>query len=89
LDRRGTAKSRIIQRVEILLRCSRHLIGDGPIGHLDLRVAAGVGLDQRRIDAEVLATDQPFGDAPRQHRVEQMPEQIALAEAAMPVLGEG
>jgi len=36
-----------------------------------------------------LAPDQPLIDAALQHRLEQPPQQIALAKAAMPVLREG
>ena len=36
-----------------------------------------------------LAADQALGDAARDHAFEQVAEEVAVAEAAMPVLGEG
>ena len=40
-------------------------------------------------DRKGLAADQTFPDTALQHRLEDAPQEIALAEAAMPVLGEG
>ncbi len=49
----------------------------------------GIGLDQAGIDREAIAADQPFGHAALDHRLEHLTQQIAIAEAAMPVLREG
>jgi hypothetical protein len=68
--RRGIGVDRI--RVPILLRRRVLLIG--------------IRLDQAGIDGEVLAADQALGDAPGDHRLEEMPKEVALAKAAMPVL---
>src|SRR6185312_15748926 len=48
----------------------------------------GIGLDQARIDCESFTTDQPLLDAAAQNALEYATEEIALPEAAMPVLGE-
>ena len=49
----------------------------------------GVGPDQAGIDREALAADQPFLDAAPDRRLEQLAQEIAVAEAAVPVLREG
>ena len=56
---------------------------------IDGMLAVHIGLDQAGIDREALAADQPLGDAARHGRLEQLAQQIAVAEAAVPVLGEG
>ena len=48
-----------------------------------------IGADQARIDREAFAADQPLGHAARDGHFEQLAQQVAVAEAAMPVLGEG
>jgi hypothetical protein len=52
-------------------------------------VPAGVRADQAGVDGEALAADQALGHAPPDHALEELAQQIALAEAAVPVLGEG
>jgi len=49
---------------------------------------AGVGLDQAGVDGKAFPADQALVDAAPQHALEQPPQQIALAKAAMPVLRE-
>lgn len=49
----------------------------------------GARNDQGRVDAEGLAADRPNSDATRQHSLEPTAKEIAVAEAAMTVLGEG
>lgn len=41
------------------------------------------------ISGKAFAIDQTFPAAALQYRVEKLPQQVALAEAAMPVLREG
>ena len=41
------------------------------------------------IDRKGSRVDQPFGHAAPDHGLEQLSRQIAVTEAAMPVLGEG
>jgi hypothetical protein len=43
-----------------------------------------VGLDQAGINCKTFAADQPLLDTAAQHGLEHPPEEIALAEAAMP-----
>lgn len=50
--------------------------------------AIGVGLDDAGVDGEAFALNQSFGHATVQYRLEDESECIALAEAAMAVLGE-
>jgi hypothetical protein len=52
-------------------------------------LAVGVGGDQAGVDGEALAADQAFGHAAAHDGLEQLAQQIALAEAAVAVLGEG
>ena len=49
----------------------------------------GVGHDQARIHREAFATDKTLAQAPQHHRLEQMPQDIALPEPAMTVAREG
>ena len=52
-------------------------------------LAVGIGLDQAGVDRKAFAGDEPFCDATAHHRLEHLPQNVALAEAAMTVLGEG
>lgn len=56
-------------------------------GHAVL--AIGIGLDQAGVDRKSLATDQPFRHAASNRRLEDLAQQIAVAEATVPVLREG
>jgi len=49
----------------------------------------GVGSNQAGIDSEGRPVNQPFCHAASDHGLEQLAQQIAIAEAAMPILGEG
>ena len=49
---------------------------------LDAVSVAGIGLDQTGINGEAFTADQALIDAPLQDRLEQAPQQIAVAEAA-------
>jgi len=49
----------------------------------------GIGFDQAGVDGEPVPTNQPFHHAAPDHRLEHLAQQVAVAEAAMPVLGEG
>ena len=64
-------------------------LGRQPLLALDTLLPVGVRLDQAGIDRKAFAADQTLPDAAPQHRLEQAPQQIALAETAMPVLREG
>jgi len=49
----------------------------------------GIGGNQAGIDRKSGPVDQPFRHAAPDHGLEQLSQQIAITEAAMPVLGEG
>jgi hypothetical protein len=49
----------------------------------------GVRLDQTGVDGKAFTADKSGVDAALQDGLEQPPQQIALAEAAMPILREG
>jgi hypothetical protein len=51
-------------------------------------IAMGVGHDYAGVDRESFAPHDPFLDATRDYGLKQFPQQIALAEAAVAVLGE-
>lgn len=52
-------------------------------------LAIGVRLDQAGVDREALTTDQALGHASPDRRLEDLAQQIAVAEAAVAVLREG
>src|SRR6266436_5807763 len=49
----------------------------------------GIGGNQAGIDRKGSPVDQPFGPAAPDHGLEQLSQQIAVTEAAMPILEEG
>ena len=55
-------------------------------GALDAIAVTGVSLDQTGVDGKAFTADQSGVDAALQNGLEQPPQQIALAEAAMAVL---
>jgi hypothetical protein len=52
-------------------------------------LAVSIGDDHAGVDGEGFAAHQPLGHAARHHRLEHSAQKIAIAEAAMAVLGEG
>jgi len=75
--------------LQILLDRTRAELGAAPVDMLCARNTAlsiGIGLHDTRVDGKAFATNQAFGHAPLHHALEHMPEYIALAKAAMPVL---
>ena len=84
-------------------RAERGIIEDGEIffdgaagrvrrqtrGTLNAAAVAGIGLDQAGVDGKAFTADQPLGDAAPQHALEQPPQQVAVAKAAVAVLREG
>ena len=82
----------IVERVEILLHRATGLGHRLPVDRLRpfrRALLVGVGPDQAGIDREAFAADQPFLDAAAHRRLEQLAQQVAVAEAAVPVLREG
>jgi hypothetical protein len=47
-----------------------------------------IGHDHARVDGEGFASHDPFLDAARDHGLEQLPQQIVFAKAAVAVLGK-
>ncbi len=56
---------------------------------LNATLPVGVGLDQAGVDREAVAAHEPLRHAAAHHLLEEMAQQIAVAEAAMAVLREG
>jgi hypothetical protein len=59
------------------------------IGLIDGMLAVHIGAHEAAIDREAFAADQPLGNAARHGRLEQLAQQITVAEAPVPVLREG
>jgi hypothetical protein len=89
-DRRGRAEGRVVQDRQILLDSPPGGLGRQACGAVDSGpVPAGVGADVAGVDGEALAADQALGHAAAHHALEQLSQQIAVAKAAVAVLGEG
>lgn len=52
-------------------------------------MAIDIGADQARIDCKGFAADQLFLDAAPDGHLEDLPQEVALTEPAVPVLGKG
>src|SRR6202011_3871490 len=88
-DRRSRAKRGIVEYRQILPHGMVRLLGGRPLATRHATLAVGVGLDHAGIDREALAADQPLGDAALYGRLKHLAQQVAVAEAAVPVLREG
>ena len=85
LDRRRPAEGRVIENRQILCDCAT----GGRIEVFDLGDAAPsmrIGNNHAGVDCKGLASHDPFLHAARHHRLEQLAQQIALAETAVAVL---
>ena len=78
------ASSRV---AKVLRDCSVGL-GVELIGRLDPALAMSVRHDHAGIDGEALAADKPFSHASPHYRLEQLAQEISIAEPAMARLGE-
>ena len=84
-DRRGAAKSRIVESSEVL-RDRAVGLGIELIGRFDAALAMRVRDDNAGVDGKALAADQALGHAASNHRLEQLSQQVSIAEPAVPVL---
>jgi len=87
--RRCAAKGCIVEHVEILAHGAACCFGRQAVfaGHRSLAIY--IGTDLARIDREALGAHQSFGHAALDRHLEQLAQQITVAEPAVPVLGEG
>ena len=80
----------LVQHRQVLLHRPAGGLGRQAGGALDRApVAARVGPDQAGVHCEALAAHQALGHAAPHRRLEQLAHEIAVAESAVPVLGEG
>jgi hypothetical protein len=68
--------------------CGIGVIVDGPLAGGDRALFVGICCDQAGIDGKPLATNQTFRHTPFDDALEQMAQDVAIAEAAMSVAGE-
>jgi hypothetical protein len=73
---------------KVLIDCSARGFQWKPLVAIDSLLPMSIALDQARVDCEPFATDQLLPYAVPQDGLEYATEEIALTEAAMPVLGE-
>ena len=85
----GSAERRVVKGRQILLDHAASRLRRQARGALDAVAVAGVGLDQAGVDGKAFTANQALVDAAQAARLEQLPQQIAIAKAAVPVLREG
>ena len=81
-----------IERVKVLAHRAVALGALAPlreVGSRNVACTVGVGLDDAGIDGESLTLNQAFAHATAQHCLEDEAQCIALAEAAVAILGDG
>jgi hypothetical protein len=92
LDRAGCTESGGVQGCQILTHGMPGILAeivDVVAIAWNRTLLVGIGSDQAGIDSKPFATHQALTQAPVHHRLEQVPQDIALTEAAMPVAREG
>jgi hypothetical protein len=93
LHRARRAEGGVVENREILPDRARRRVGIDrrrvPVLAGGRALLVGVRLDQAGIDAEPPAADEPLLDTPAYRRLEDVAEQVAIAEPSVPVLGEG
>ena len=85
---RRCSESGIVEDSQILVDRSAGGLRWKSLVTFDPPLSIGIGLDQARVDRKSFAPDQPLLDAAAQDALEHATEEIALPEAAMPVLGK-
>ena len=83
------AESSVVDHSQILLNGSAGGFRRQPFLALDAVLPVGVRLDQPGINRKAFAADQTLFNAALQDCLKDAPQEIALAETAMPVLREG
>jgi len=89
-DVRGGTKGRVVQRRQIFPNracCSSVIVGR-PLVAGDGALLVGIGRDQAGIDGKTLTANQAFRHAALDDALEQMAQDVAIAETAMPIAGE-
>jgi hypothetical protein len=81
-------KACILEDSQILFDRSTRRLRRKSLVTFDPLLPIGIGLDQARIDCKSFAADQSLLDATAQDALEHAAEEVALPEAAVPVLGE-
>jgi hypothetical protein len=87
--RLGSSESSVVEYSQILLNGPACGFWRKSFLALHALLAVGVRLDQAGIDRKAFAANRTVCDAALQDRLKDAPQEIALAETAMPVLREG
>ncbi|OAI26419.1 hypothetical protein A1351_14905 [Methylosinus sp. R-45379] len=88
---RSSAECGVIERRKIFARRAARVIfdfGGVPFAARNGALLVGVGSDQTCIDGEAAGADKAFGHATLDDRFEELAQNVALAKATVPVLGE-
>jgi hypothetical protein len=88
-DLSRSAEGCIIEDSQVLINRVPRSLSWKSLFTLDTSLPIGVRLDQAGIDRKGFTANQTFPNATLQNRLEHAPQQIALTEAAMPILREG
>ena len=89
LDRRGSAEGSIIEDLKILSYCTTGSFGRETFFPRNRTLAVNIGADQARIDREAFCSHQSVSHAALDGHLEELAQQVAVAEPPVPVLGEG
>ncbi len=89
LDRRGSAEGSIIEDLKILSDRTTGTFGRETFFPRNRALAVDIGADQARIDREAFCSHQSFSHAALHRHLEELAQQVAVAEPAVSVLGEG
>ena len=88
-NRRRRAEGGIIEHRQILSHGMVRRLGGLPLATRHAALPVSIGLDHAGVDREAFAANQSLGHAALHGRLEHLAQQIALAEATVPVLREG
>lgn len=91
-DRRGRPERRVVERGEIFARGANRIFLKllwSPVLAWNRALLVGVGGDEARVNRKPRGPDQALRHAALNDALKQLTQRIALAKAAMPVLGKG